>query len=77
MDADLSWLLWCPLAEHVLKEAQRVLRLNLLPFDHICEHILVALDEDARVSLPMNELFITISLNTLHERVDLQLLELA
>lgn len=57
------------LAEHILEEAQRVFGLYLLPFDHIRKHVLVALDEDARVSLPVDQLLVTISLDTLHKRV--------
>lgn len=62
------------LAQWKLEKVDRVLGLNLLPFNYISEHVLIPLDEDPWVSLPMDQLLVSISLNSLHQGVDLQLL---
>lgn len=73
---DRLLIFWCPLREYVLQECHCVLRLYLLPLNHVRQHVLVPLDQDARISLAMNQLLVAISLDPLHERIYLKLLVL-
>lgn len=67
-------ILWSPLAEAIFEENDCILCLNLLSLNDICEHVLISLNENSRISLSMDKLFISISLDALHQGVDGKLL---
>ena len=56
-----------PIAECVLQKIDCFLILEYMSLIEILKHVSVTLDEDLGVLLPMAQLFITVSLNTLQE----------
>ena len=62
----LGWL-WCPVTQGILKKFYCFLLLSLVPLSHISEHVFVSLDENLRIMLPMQQLFISISLHPSQE----------
>ena len=63
----LLFLVRGPIAECVLQEINRFLILENMSLIQVLEHVSVTLDQDLGVLLPMAQLFITVSLNTLQE----------
>ena len=68
--ADDLWLR-CTFPQWKLQKANCILSFNLLPLYNIRQHVFVPLNENPRISLSMDELLIPISLNPLHEGIDL------
>ena len=62
-------LLGSPSSQCKLEEVQGVLGLDLLSFNDIGKHVLVSLDKDPRISLPMDQLLIAVSLDSAHQGV--------
>jgi hypothetical protein len=61
----------CPSSQAILQEHDGVLTLHLLTFHNVSKDILIPLDNKPRVSLPVHELFISVSLDPLHQRTNL------
>jgi len=60
--------------ESILEELNSFREFKLMSFVHIIKHIAIALDQYLRVMLPVKQLFITVSLNSLQQIIQLVLL---
>ena len=63
-----------PAGQNVLEKSQSVFSFYALPLYNVHKDVLVPLDDDSGISLPVNELFVPVALDPPHKRVDLQLL---
>jgi len=63
-----------PASERVLQELKRTLGLDLLLLDYVLDQVLVALDQTFRVSLPVLQLLVPVSLDAFEQGGQGQLL---
>ena len=72
-----NFILWRSFCQHIFKKYDSILCLYLLALNNISKHVFIPLDKYPRVSLPMDQLFISISLNSFHQWINLERLVLS